>query len=229
MAANIQKVCDNVWRVQSHIQMLPAFGLPLTTAVVGTPAGLVLHSPVRFDDTLAEQITALGDPCAIVAPNLFHHLYAAGAREHFPDATVFGPEKLARKNKKLRDLTPLETTDAPWTKHLEPIRIEGIPSVREFAFFHHASGTLLVTDLVFNVNHGDGWISKLYLRWSGALGTPMQTKIWRWITKDRRAAGRSLERILELDIQRVIVGHGDVIERDAKMKLRHACAWMLSE
>lgn len=194
--------------------------------VIKTPDGLVLHSPIRIDDALALELEALGTPRTIIAPNLFHHMFAAGAAERFSEAKVYGPEKLAKKNLKLANLTPLEGVDAPWTKHLEPIPIEGVPSLCEFAFFHGASGTLLVTDLVFNVPKADGWISKLYLRWSDALGKPMQTKVWRLITKDRQALAETIEHLLDRDIQRIVVGHGDVIEDDAKEKLRDACAWL---
>lgn len=223
----IVEIAENVWRTESHIQMLPAFGLPITMTILGTPEGLILHSPTKLDDDLAQKIEALGEPRALIAPSLMHHMYVAGAKQSFPAAEVFGPKRLAKKNAELADLTPLESCEATWTEHLTPIPIGGTPSVDEFAFFHKPSATLLLTDVVFNLEKADGWIAKLYLRWSDALGKPMQSKLWRLITKDRRAAAESFRHILDLDIQRVVVGHGDVIEGDVKAQLEQAWQWML--
>lgn len=39
---------------------------------------------------------------------------------------------------------------------------------------------------------------------------------------DRRALGRSIERILEWDFERILPGHGEVVEKGAKEALRRA-------
>lgn len=229
----MQRVCEHIWRADTHLKMLPGFELPLSMTVVKTPAGLILHSPIRIDDTLAKEIAAVGEPSVIIAPNLFHHLYAAAAKRRYPDATVYGPAKLAKKNPKLANLVPLESCTGeqdpttPWTEHLEVIALPAVPIVHEFMFYHHASKTLLLTDLVFNLEHAHGWIAKLYLRWSDALGKPMQTKTWRWFMRDRGAMKRLFVSMLERDIERVCVAHGAVIEADAKQQLRNAWAWTL--
>jgi glyoxylase-like metal-dependent hydrolase (beta-lactamase superfamily II) len=43
---------------------------------------------------------------------------------------------------------------------------------------------------------------------------------------DHDAARASLERILEWDFDRVIIGHGDIVETDGREKLEQAFAWM---
>ncbi len=56
----------------------------------------------------------------------------------------------------------------------------------------------------------------------------MKKEVWRSVTKDRAAAGRSVERMLEWDFDRVVLAHGDFIEGDdARERARDALWWML--
>lgn len=76
----------------------------------------------------------------------------------------------------------------------------------EVAFFHRSSRTLVLVDLVENIGDetdGVGWGLKLW-----------------W--KDKNAAKRSLEQILQWDFERVLLAHGDFIETNAKATLREA-------
>jgi hypothetical protein len=49
-----------------------------------------------------------------------------------------------------------------------------------------------------------------------------------WSIRDRRAARESLERILGWDFDRVVVAHGDVLERGGREALRQGYAWLLA-
>ena len=49
-----------------------------------------------------------------------------------------------------------------------------------------------------------------------------------WLIRDRSAARQSLERILAWDFDRVVVAHGDVLERGGREALRAGYAWLLS-
>ncbi|MEM8608288.1 MAG: hypothetical protein AAGF92_14345 [Myxococcota bacterium] len=55
------------------------------------------------------------------------------------------------------------------------------------------------------------------------------TPIWRLVTKDRAAAGRSVREMLEWDFERVVLAHGDFVQgHDARERTRSALYWMLS-
>jgi hypothetical protein len=47
------------------------------------------------------------------------------------------------------------------------------------------------------------------------------------LIRDRAAARGSLERILEWDFERVILTHGEVLERGGPAALRAGYAWLL--
>jgi glyoxylase-like metal-dependent hydrolase (beta-lactamase superfamily II) len=48
------------------------------------------------------------------------------------------------------------------------------------------------------------------------------------LIRDRAAARLSLERILAWDFDRVILAHGDVVERGGRAALREGYAWLLA-
>ena len=53
-------------------------------------------------------------------------------------------------------------------------------------------------------------------------------RLWRSGAKDRAAAGRSVQKMLEWDFERVVLGHGDFVEgSDARERTREALWWML--
>ncbi|MFB9806897.1 hypothetical protein ACFFQF_17405 [Haladaptatus pallidirubidus] len=45
--------------------------------------------------------------------------------------------------------------------------------------------------------------------------------------KSKAAGRRSIDRILDWEFERVIVGHGQVVEHDAKRRVREAFDWLL--
>jgi glyoxylase-like metal-dependent hydrolase (beta-lactamase superfamily II) len=48
------------------------------------------------------------------------------------------------------------------------------------------------------------------------------------LIRDRRQARESLERILAWDFDRIVVAHGDVLERGGRQALRDGYAWLLA-
>jgi hypothetical protein len=105
-------------------------------------------------------------------------------------------------------------------------RIEGAPWITEHALFHERSRSLIVSDLFFNVRRPNGFMTNLFFRIVGAHRKTAQSRVWRLLVKDRTAAARSAEAVLGWDFERVIVGHGDIVEEDARERARAALAWM---
>ena len=81
-----------------------ANGLPITTrmTVVRLPENkLLIHSPIPMPpgSALLRQVQSLGSVAFIVAPNKMHHLFLAPGAAAFPQATVYGPQGLAKKRR----------------------------------------------------------------------------------------------------------------------------------
>lgn len=189
--------------------------------------GLLLHSVVPIDDALAGELAALGSVEHIVAPNLLHHSYLALAIERYPAATIWGARGLAEKRSDIRFDETLGETAPPWGSEFAPLEIRGIPWANETVFFHEATNTVVVTDLVFNIHEVRGWVTPWVLRMAGAYRRFAQSRLLRRAIKDAGAASDSVEQMLEWPIERVVMAHGHVVDRDAKTRLAEALAPMM--
>ena len=198
------------------------------TVIKLTDGGLFLHSPIHLDSALRSELGGLGEVRAIVAPNRFHHLYAGDACAAYPNAKLYGAPGLPVKRKDLRFAGML--ADEPrveWRGDLEQRTIRGIPMLNEVVFFHPASRTLILTDLVFNVPaHRPGGIPILS-RLLGVGGRLGPSRMGRWLIRDKEAARASLGMIMRWDFDRVILAHGDVIESGGHKKVRDAFGFIL--
>lgn len=190
---------------------------------------LWMHSPVPLDDALADQVSALGEVQHIVAPNGWHDRYASEAKQRYPNATLWASPALRRA----KEVPPVDAwlgeDEPPWSRELRPHAIAGVPKAEEFVFLHAASSTLIVTDLLFQIRYPVNALTKMVLWMAGTNGGKLaQSRLWRSVTKDRAAAGRSVAEMLEWDFERVVLAHGDFVEGpDAHERTRKALWWML--
>lgn len=190
--------------------------------------GLWMHSPIPLDDALANQLDTLGDVRHLVAPNGWHHSFTAAAKARYPRATLWASPALRHSNARLPVDAWLDETEPPWSRELQPLLIEGAPKAGEVVFLHAPSSTLIVTDLLFQIRYPVNILTKVVLWMAGTHGGRLaQSRLWRSVTKDRVAAARSVETMLEWDFERVVLAHGDLVEGDeVRERTRDALRWM---
>ena len=182
--------------------------------------GLLLHSALPLTEARRRDVDSLGVLTHLVAPNAFHHRFAAEWANTYPNAIVHGPVELRKKSPGLRlDRLLSVPPDVDWSGTLEPLTIEG-SMLKETVFVHTPSRTLISSDLVENQNQVDHFPTRLYLRLSGVYQCVGWPRPLRFLYRDKAAARRSIDELLERDFDRLIIAHGDVIERDAKAALR---------
>lgn len=219
MGIELAPFADDVWLSAAPVSFL---GMRLTatmTIVRLADGGLLVHSPAPLTATLRQQTDALGPVRHLYAPNLFHHRGLGAWTAAYPSARVHAPAGLARKHPGLRiDRAPLDGIDE--------IPIDGFRP-RETALLHRASRTLIVADLVQNVGRPDhGWTA-LYARAMGFYDRVALSRAIRWTGfDDRRAARRALDRILALEFDRLVVGHGAPLSSGGHAALAAAYAWL---
>ncbi|MCE9670675.1 DUF4336 domain-containing protein [Myxococcus stipitatus] len=185
--------------------------------------GLWVHSPVRCTQEARAAVDALGPVRFLVAPNLMHHLQLGDWARAYPEAKVVAPAGLKLKRPDLRiDRELGDAPDAAWAGVIDQALVRGMPQVDEFLFFHRPSGTVLVTDLAFNIHRTGSWTTRVYLKLCGAWGRLRPTLVTRHAVKDRAQVRASLPPALAWDTRRVVVCHGDVLETGAKEALRDA-------
>lgn len=224
--SRLQSVADNIWVVNAE-HCFAGLHIGTRMTVVRLSGGaLWLHSPVAIDAALQAEIEALGPVRHIVCPNMFHHMYAAPAAALWPDARRYGPELLRRKRPDLRLDSPLsDTPDREWQDDLQPITIQG-SLLFETVFYHAASRSLISSDLVENFHGHDHGFTRWYLRMGGILDKVGWHPLLRLLYVRRAKARASLQRVLALPFERLILAHGEIITQDAHAQLRAGLAWL---
>ena len=187
---------------------------------------LLVHSPGPVDDGVTDWIRALGRVGVILAPGNFHHLHVAAWQRSFPDAVTWICPGVERRAPALRFDGMLGVQlPKPMQRDFERVFVQG-RLMSEVALFHRPTRTLLLVDLVERIGDGTpnvNWMMracwKLFGMWNRATLAP-EYHLAGW--KDRADARAALESILAWDFARVVIAHGELIERDARAILRRA-------
>lgn len=226
----LRPITANVWVYEQPFSL---FGVRVgvrSTLIRLEDGRLWLHSPGPVDDALAAEIDALGPVAAVVAPNLFHHLYAGAAAKRWPDATLYATPGLSQKQPALSGAEALaERPPELWRHQLDQVLIGGMPKANEQVFFHRESKTLIVSDLLFNLRNSDHWWTRTFMGWNGAYGALAVSRFFKSNIKDASAARAGADRVLQWDFKRVILAHGEVLDGgtgdlDARMLVAEALA-----
>ncbi|WP_428310386.1 DUF4336 domain-containing protein [Hydrocarboniphaga sp.] len=225
-AGGLTQLAENLW-ISSipHQFMVLHIGTRMT--VVRLSSGdLLLHSPIALSGDLRRAIDALGPVKHIVCPNMFHHSYAGEVLRAYPGAKLYGPAKLQKKRPDLKFTATLsDTPPADWNGELLPTTIAG-SLMAETVLYHVASRSLITSDLVENFHDNAHAFTRWYLKAGGILGKVGWHPLLRLVYVNRRKARASLEQILALPFDRVIVAHGDIITTDARETLRQGMSWL---
>lgn len=223
----LNQLAPDLWTAEGPLSVLGLqLGTRMTVVRLGS-SGLFVHSPIGLTPALQAQLDALGPVQAVVAPNAMHHLHIGEFVQAYPKAQFFAAEGVAAKHPELRFHGVLcDRPEFLWGADLDQHLIEGAPKLQEVAFLHRASRTLILTDWMFNVQRSRSLWTRLFMRVNGGWRRPAQTRVLRTTIADRAAARASTDRLLEWDFDRVIVTHGDIVEREGKAALRAATEWL---
>lgn len=220
---NLADIADGVWGAETTASIGLGAHLPLRMTVLRDGDGLVLVSPIAIDEALAETIDALGPVQTIIAPNLWHHMYAEAAKRRYPDAKLLGAPGLAEKCPSIPFDGVIDS--GALSDQIEAHRIAGAEKLSEVVLLHRPSRTLVVTDAVFHILEAKGMTRFVLKFFSGALGRLDQSRLIRFVTGNRVATEKSVAQILEWPFERVVMAHGEVVTGDAVARLRDAWWW----
>jgi hypothetical protein len=224
----LNQISDNLWELERPMKA-PCLrvGHRMTVARLASGA-LWVHSPVEFDPAIAQALAEIGTVAYFVAPSTFHDLYWPDWFSHYPFATFYCAPGVKDEHPDLPFHTILsETIAEPWESDLPKLAIRGMPKLNEFAFLHRPSRTLILTDLLFNFDAGQqNLVGKLFLQLNGIYGAAGCSRIFRRFIKDQNAFQQSIEEIMRWDFDRVIVGHGTIIDQDARAVVGNAMRWL---
>lgn len=205
-------------------------GMELTATMTVLRLGdgsLLVHSPVMLTPERRAAVDALGPVAHLYSPNTYHHLRIGDWARAYPSAKVHAPPGLAKKRPDLRiDRMHGSTPEPAFAGVVDEVRIEGF-RLQETALFHRPSRTLVVADLVHNIGRPAHAWTALYAKVMGFYGRVALSRMIRLAAfPDRVAARCSVDLLLALPFQRVVVGHGEPLLENARAQLEQACAWL---
>jgi len=218
---------DGVWLASDPVRIV-GMRLSATMALLRLGDGsLLVYSPVALTPERRAAVEALGRVAHVYAPSLYHHRWAVDWAAAFPSARVHAPARLAKREPDLRIDRALGSAAEPaFTGVLDEVHIDGC-RLDETVLFYRPARTLVVADLVHNVGRPDGAWARLYTRAMGFYDRVALSRMLRWAAfSDRAAARKSLDAVLALPLERLVVGHGEPLAAGAKEALAAAYAWL---
>ncbi len=225
----LKPIAADIWAHEKDVDLPLGLSLPGRATIMRVgDGGLMIHAPLAVDEATADRIDALGDVRFLVAPNSLHWMFLKAAKDRWPKARVLATPVLAKKLGSFPFEALPESGRISGMDGIRVVRIQGAPRIQEHVFLHESSRSLVVGDLIFNVQACRSFWMRLVLRLGGTWQKVGQSLEWRRLVKDRAAAARSASDLLEWDFERVVVAHGDVVADDARERARRALAWMTS-
>ncbi len=240
---NTLKAIDkDIWIVDGGlINMDMKIGtLPFSTrmTVVRLQNGdLWCHSPIAIDNGLMAEIDALGTVRHLLSPNMIHYAYIGDWQHRYPQATAWASPKVRERaaaqnipvtfDKNLTDSAP-ET----WSKEIEQLIFRGSRVLSEVVFFHRASRTLILADLIenFETDKVPSFPLRTLMKLAGIVApdgkTPLDFRATFWGNKAQ--ARKSYEKILAWQPEKIIIAHGQCYSENATQELQRAFRWLSS-
>jgi hypothetical protein len=236
----LKSIVEDVWIVDGPIlrfgRSWPKMPFPTRMTIIRLEGrALFIHSPTPLTPALRRQIAAIGEPRWIVAPNRFHYWCVPEWREAYPDAEVHvapGVRAQAQSHIVFHTTEMAGEYGHPWDGQIATLRVPG-KSMTEFDFFHIASRTLILTDLIENLEPAKiaaPWMRLLTLL-AGAQDPDGQTPrdLRLTFTRHRIEVRRAVETMIAWNPARIIIAHGRWYQADAVAELRRALRWVLDK
>jgi hypothetical protein len=208
------------------------FGFPYPTRMAlacFADRSVWVWSPIALTEQLAREVETLGRVRYIVSPNKLHHLFLPKWADRWPEAKLYAPPGLARKERRLRFEGQLhDQPDPAWFGDIDQVVFRGSFAMQEVVFFHRPSSTAIFGDLIqrFPDSSLSGW-KRTVMRLGGLVGQKGGTPIdWRSSFLWRAPARAARERVLQWNPSRLLIAHGECAQSGARQIIADALKWM---
>ena len=223
----MRQIDDDIWVEERPLRYVVEMGRRMTVVRL-RERDLLVHSPAPLDEPLREQLDELGDVRFVVpASNLHGHLFMEQYARAYRRALLFAAPGLPPKRPDVFfDADLGDRADTRWADQLDQMIFRGHKRIDEVLFFHRASASLIVGDVIFNVEPSASLLTRLWA-WGPRLRRRAgPTPLFRVNVRDREAARESVERVLAWPFERIVVGHGAIVESGGREVFREAWGWL---
>ncbi len=229
----LKPLAENLWIVDGTM-VAGGLLLPIRMVVVRLASGeVLLHSPIGYTAAIARSIEAIGTIRHLVAPGIAHWTFLSEWQRAYPEATTWGVPGL-RDRAQVRasgtriDADLAEEAPPAWNAEFDQGIVPGGLGFSECYFFHKPSRTLLLCDLIQNLEaHKLPPVTRMAALATGATRgtTSMHVRAVLRLAGDRTEA--AVRRLVQLEPERVVFAHGAIFETNAARRLRAAFDWLV--
>jgi hypothetical protein len=232
----LKPVGDGIWIVDSGPFRVAGFiPVPVRMTVVRLRNGAMwLHSPTRWSEALQRSVENLGPIRHLIVPNPFHWSFVPEWQAHCRDARVSAAEGtrsrwIVRFRGPTIDCEIGDDPHADWSDDIDQVMVRGRLLFREAVFFHRASRTAILTDLVVNLDTEKVPVwEKPGVSAVGSMGPRGRAPIYARIAyrMNRRQAAPAVARLIAMTPERVIFSHGYCYMQDGAAQLAASLHWL---
>ena len=235
----LKPITNGVWIVDGPVigfgYLSMKFPFPTRMTIVQlADGGLWVHSPTDLPTSLKSEVDALGRVRYLIAPNRIHYWWVEEWVAAYPDAMTYaapGVQEQARSNGRFADYNAdlAEDVEYPWSGELKMLLVPG-GYLTEAVFFHDATRTLVITDLIQNYECEK--IASPFFRFmsrlSGAVDPDgkMPVDLRATFFMHRRQMAEAVRTMISWQPRRIIIAHGRWYRGNAVAELRRAFRWL---
>ncbi|WP_224269993.1 DUF4336 domain-containing protein [Haloprofundus salinisoli] len=225
----LERLDTGLWTYREPLRF---FGLEIGRVMVVvrlSGGGLLVHSPAELTPDLRRALGSLGDVRFVVPASKLHgHLHMEQYREAYPRAELLAAPGLDRRRSDL-DFDGLlgGTPDPRWSADIDQTAFLGNRWLSEVEFFHRSSRTLILGDLCYHVTADAPPATRLVARLAGMYGRLAVPPDFKRTVVNEAAARTSVREMLAWEFDRVLVGHGSVLETGGREAFSEAFDWLL--
>ena len=232
----LKPVDDDIWIVDGPVigmkWLWTELPFPTRMTVVRLPDGdLWVHSPVALSGGLKAELAELGPVRYLVAPNKIHYWWIGEWRIAYPDVVALAAPRVAEKADAhgiVFDRVLGEAPEDAWAGEIDQVLVPG-RFMTEAVFFHRASATLILADLIenFEMEKVGGSIARFIYRLAGVAAPhgSMPRDLRATFVGHERQVKEAVETMISWKPQRIILAHGKCYEENAVDELRRAFRW----
>ena len=209
---------DGLWTFRAPLAVGPLQMGAAMTVLRRADGGLLLHSPIAHSEALQEAVESLGPIWGLLAPNSYHHLSLKGWMDACPGTEVFVAPGLLKKRPDLEGAHIAEGDGLALLRDdaLDALLVQGMPQLSEVVLLHRPSRSVVLTDLIQNLQEVGGLTA--FYRWLFAL-SPGQSPIMKLLLKDKAAYVASMQGILAWEFDTIVLAHNTPILREGRAQL----------
>lgn len=220
---------DRFWTYEEPLRFLGLDIGRIMSVIRLSSGGLFVQSPAELTPELRAALDDLGDVRFVAPASKLHgHLYMEQYRATYPDAELLAAPGLPARRPDLGfDQLLGDTPDPRWAPDIDQVAIVGHRWLTELAYFHRPSRTVILGDVGFHIGEGSPLTTRLVaraLRVYKRVGPPLE---FRLTIANEASFRRSIQDVLAWEFDRVVPGHGEIIETGGKRAVLEGYDWLL--